>query len=403
MKIVENKINNLIIIIFIALTPFLSIGCNEDRLIYKDDSAPAPAQVTNVEVRDTHGGAVLTYTLPADRNLLYVRAEYEIQPGVVREAKSSFYSDTLVLEGFGDTRTYDVKLYSVGRNGKSSEPVPVQVNPNTPPVKLASVALSETFGGVRISFENPMKINLAIVFRGDTANTGYQSVMQTFYTSNERGSFSFKGLDSIPGTFSAYMRDRWDNVSEMVTEENMKPWFEMEIPYTGWNEHHLPGDVEEFYLNLSARRMWNDIWTVINEACCSEDLPLPQMLTVSLGRTLIMSTFQYWPRYTTFDFFTRGHAKEFELWGSMAPNPNGELDETWTPLGRFETIDDGRDIYQVSYPGSGYVFDIEESEFAPDPYVPIRYLRIKTISTFGSSVRSYVMYQGIKIYGAFAD
>src|SRR5690554_2494050 len=107
---------NRIIYILMLLMPFAWISCKEEgRTDFVDDAAPAPAQVTKVTVTNKTGGAVLRYVMPVDENLLYVRAEYEITPGVVRETKSSYYKDSLVLEGFGTESTYDVNLYSVGR------------------------------------------------------------------------------------------------------------------------------------------------------------------------------------------------------------------------------------------------------------------------------------------------
>lgn len=161
----------------------VGISCKEEgRVDFIDDTAPAPGQVTNVTIDNRPGGAVLKYTLPEDKNLLYIRAEYEIKPGVVRETKSSYFKDSLVLEGFGTPDTYNVKLYSVGKNEKESAPFIAQINPTTAPVQLATKKFRDTFGGVAIDFENPEKANLAIVLMADTANLGYMSELITYYT-----------------------------------------------------------------------------------------------------------------------------------------------------------------------------------------------------------------------------
>ena len=77
------------------LVALLGYSCSkEGRLDFVDSNAPAPAQISAVKVDATPGGGILTYTLPADPNLAYVKAVYEIQPGVFREAKSSRYTDT---------------------------------------------------------------------------------------------------------------------------------------------------------------------------------------------------------------------------------------------------------------------------------------------------------------------
>ena len=409
----RNMINRLLRAIALAMTllPVFCTGCKEEgRIDYIDSNGPAPAQLSRdqITVRNTHGGAVLTYTVPSDKNLLYVRAEYEIKPGVMREGMSSVYTDSLVLEGFGDTRTYDVNLYSVGKNGKASEPVTVQINPLTPPVHLATKLLKETFGGVNISITNPKKANLAIVLMGDTANMGHQSTLQTFYTSKESASFNFRGLDTIPADYSVYLRDRWYNLSD-TAEANLTPWFEMEIPYTKWTEYFLPGDHPEnaYRDGTRLRNLWNNNWTeYISNCVIGENLRLPCIMTISMGETVMMSRFQCWPRAYSGDMYERGHAKLIELWGSMEPNPNGELDESWTPLGRLDsegTASGGaktsEDIQACLYPSEKYSVEMEESEFSPDPFTPFKYLRIVTRTTFASNTQSYVMFQGIKIHG----
>src|SRR5688572_14230148 len=137
------------------------IVCNsckrEDRLDHLDSKAPAPAQVINPKYTGTPGGAWITYEAPRDPNLAYIKAVYEIAPGVLREAKSSYYTDTLKLEGYGDTSFHEVQLYSVGRNEKRSDPVVLQVKALTPPIYTAfgSLQLEPAFGGVKIRFQNP--------------------------------------------------------------------------------------------------------------------------------------------------------------------------------------------------------------------------------------------------------
>src|SRR5690606_20252546 len=130
-------------------------GCKEEgRLDYLDSNAPAPAQVTNVKVKSLPGEVLLTYDLPNDYNLSYVQAVYEIRPGLAREAKASVFSDTLKLDGFGDTSPYRVEIFSVGKNEKKSDPVVVEVTAETPPVKsvFETISLMETFGGVTVRF-----------------------------------------------------------------------------------------------------------------------------------------------------------------------------------------------------------------------------------------------------------
>ncbi|MDR2036744.1 MAG: DUF4959 domain-containing protein [Bacteroidales bacterium] len=394
---------NRIIYIIISLMLVLYAGCKEeDRIDHIDDSAPAPAQVTDVTVRNTAGGAVLKYLVSDDKNLLYVQAVYEIQPGIQREAKSSFYKDSLVLEGFGDTRTYDVQLYSVGKNEKKSEPLTVQVNPTTAPVRLATKSLKETFGGVSVNIENPGKTNLAIVLMADTANVGYLSILHTFYTSMPKASFSFRGLDSVSYDFAVYLRDRWNNLSDTITN-TLKPIYEEEITKGTWKEYALPGDTPPLNENYRLQNIWNNNLSNGNSCLVIQNQPLPAVITWDFGKTVTLSRLKLWPREHVDDRWRRGQPRIFEIYGSTTPNPNGDLDESWIPLGRFECIkptpDEAITQEDIDFARAGIDFDFAYTDFAPDPFVPIRYIRIKTISTFNNTSISNISIQEVSFWG----
>lgn len=86
-----------------------------------------PQNVTGVQVQNTPGGALLTYTLPDDEDLLYVKATFILNNGQRSEVKSSVYTNILELQGFGDTNERLVTLVSVDRSQNESEPLEVKV------------------------------------------------------------------------------------------------------------------------------------------------------------------------------------------------------------------------------------------------------------------------------------
>jgi len=399
---------NRIIYIIISLMLVFWNGCKEEgRIDHIDDRAPAPAQVSDVRVFPTYGGAVLKYTLPNDQNLLYVKAVYEIQPGVIHETKASYFKDSLVLEGFGDTKTYDVQIFSVGKNEKASEPLVKQVNPLTPPVRLATKQLREAFGGVAIDVENPTRANLTIVLLADTAKLGYLTELYTFWTSAQKGVFSYRGLDSIPYDFAVYFRDRWDNFSDTV-KANVTPWFEEFIHKNTWAEYPMSGDASPLNANYPVRMIWNGITTgaTANSGYHSMDLPLPQIITWDLGVTAKLGRFKFWPRDHQDDRWARGHPKIFELYGSLTrpDQTDGSLDN-WIPLGRFECVKPSGPGLQVTqedieFGAAGIDFDFEPSDFAPDPITPIRYLRFRTLTVFGNTTVTPVNIAEISFWGS---
>lgn len=397
-------------LLYIILASLLWISCKEaTRVDFIDESMPAPGPVTNVTVENRPGGAVIRYTLPEDRNMLYVRAEYEIQPGIVRETKSSYYKDSLVLEGFGTTDTYDVRLFSVGRNEKESEPQVVQINPTTAPVLLASKSFRGTFGGVAIDFENPEEANLAIVLMADTGNFGYMSELITFYTSMPKGTFNYRGVDGLDPEeheFAMYIRDRWGNLSDTVVG-SVTPWFEEFIPKSTWNAYTLPGDIEPVNSGYPTTRIWDENYDQ-DGFHGIETAMLPHNITWDLGKTVKLSRLKYWPRKHADDRWNRGHAKVFEIWGSTSPNPTGELDDSWIPLGRFESLKPsgtGPQITQedIAFADEGIEFEFAVSDFAPDPFVPIRYIRFRTVNTYANASFSTVHILELSFWGELID
>lgn len=397
---------NRILYIIIFLLTLICNSCKEEgRIDFIDDSIPAPGKVTNVVVHNKPGGAVLKYTLPLDKNLLYVRAEYEIKPGVINETKSSFFKDSLVLEGFGIPTTYDVRLFSVGKNEKESEPLIVQINPTTAPVQLATKKFRDTFGGVAIDFENPEESSLAIVLMADTANLGYRSELITYYTSSPKGSFTYRGvegLDPVEQEFAVYLRDRWGNYSDTIIA-NVTPWFEEFIPKSTWTNYTLPNDIPPVNASYPITRIWDENYDVDGFHGIETQM-LPSTLTWDLGKSVKLSRIKLWPRNHADDRWKRGHPKVFEIWGSNSPNPTGEMDDSWIPLGRFESLKPsgpGTQITQedIAFAQEGIEFDFGITDFAPEPFTPIRYIRFRTISTYANASFSTTHILEISFWG----
>jgi len=365
-----------------VLLLLLGQACKEEeRLDHMDANAAAPQQVSNIRSTGTPGGAMLTYQIPSDENLAYVKAVYEIQPGVFKEGKASYYTDTIRLEGFGDTNEYDVKVYSVGKNEKASEPVSIKIRPLTPPVTSSFEALSieAGFGGVKVRFKNETEANLAIVLESDTAGKGLNAPLQTFYTKAREGAYSVRGLPSLERSFSVYLRDRWGNKSAVLTKK-ITPLFEQEVPKP-FASLRLPTDsylpVESAY---PMERMWDglvDIWIF-----ASQSTALVQWFSIDLKKEVVLSRMkmhQRSPNYT----YGGANVKVFELYGSNAPATDGSFNN-WTLLGKFQSFKPSKlptgqnsaEDYDYAYT-KGEDFEFQET---PQAY---RYYRFKTLETWG--------------------
>ena len=372
----------LMYIFFALLVGVLNQSCKEEpRLDHFDLDAPAPQQIGNVKVENTPGGAWLTYNLNTDANLSYVKAVYEIQPGVFKETRSSIYTDTLKLEGFGKTEDYDVKVFSVGKNEKESEPTIVKIHPLTPPVQLAfnDLTVEAGFGGIKIRIKNALKANLAIVVDADTSGKGALRPLQTFYTTATEASFSVRGLSDKEKKFSVYLRDRWGNLSLAIVK-NLTPLFEQKIPKP-FGTYNLPTDQPAMSATYALSLMWDNL---VNTGiyATANNTPIPQWFTFSLNNPVVISRMKMHQRTPPFTYLG-ACVKVFELYGSNAPAADGSW-ASWTLLGKFNS-------FKPSGPGivttedNTYAFTNGE-DFELD-YIPpaYKYIRIKTLETWGGT------------------
>ena len=371
-----------------ALILLFVFGCTkEERPDYTDANAPAPAPISNIVVEATPGGAIVTYQIPKDPNLSFVKAVYETQPGVVHETTASRFTDSLKLDGFGSTKEHSVRILSIGKNGKSSEPITITVRPLTPPVVSVfdKLELNATFGGVNISFENESKANLALVIIADTTGMNTWAELHTFYTGANEGKFSIRGYEPKEMNFAVYVRDRWQNKSDTLFK-TLTPLFEEPIPTDKFAEVHLPTDTwqpaEPIY---PIRKIWDeDIDWPMGLFASSNNSVLPQWFTIDLGRNVVISRFKVHQVSNLF-LYSGSAVKTFELWGSNNPDADGGWDN-WTMLGEFKSFKpSGLPLGQVNDDDKNYGhFNGEdfEMENATQPY---RYLRFKTLETYGSS------------------
>jgi len=384
-------------ILFLIIACTLTLcwySCQKLENAYIDPNAPAPAPVTNLGVKNTPGGAVVSYQIPKDPNLLYVKAVYEIQSGVYRVAKSSYYVDTLPLVGFGDTLSHEVKIYSVGRNEKESEPLTVQVKPLTPPVKsvFAATTLDEAFGGVTVTFQNPLQAELAIHVIMDTTGQNTWTTVTTYYTAAVEGEFSARGLDTIQRKFGVYITDRWDNTSDTL-EKSLTPLYEMEIPKKGFQLVTLPGD---HWQPINPTSVATNLWNGIINTPADNDLfnyadqnsPLPKWITVDLGMKVRFSRMKFWQWQPPNRLYLAYQIKRWEIWGSNAPDPDGGWNN-WELLGSFtDSPPSGMPITQYTPEDRDYEVAGGDYPFA-QPVPAVRYIRFKNLENQGASTLTF--------------
>ncbi|RZM27693.1 MAG: DUF5126 domain-containing protein [Pedobacter sp.] len=373
----------LIYLLTTCLLITMGYGCSKEEKIglTVDPNAPAPTQVTDVKVKSQPGGAILTYKLPVDPNLSYIKAVYEIRPGIYREAKSSIFTDTLTLVGYGDVQEREVKIFSVGKNQKESEPLSMKFTPLTPAILSAfeTLKMNPTFGGVSLNLENIVRGNLTIKVIVDSTGLNTWAPVNAFYTSAEKAYFAARGLKPVERKFGVYLEDRWNNRSDTLIKD-LTPFMEELITKETFKEVKLPGDTYLFVESYSMPRIWDNKFQY-NIFATPHTSSMPQWFTFDMGKKVVISRFKEWQYHE--NVYSGSSVKRFELWGSNNPDADGGWNN-WELLGRFNSFKPSGSPQGVhTQDDVNYAINNGEDFEMPVGQVPaVRYLRFKTLETF---------------------
>ncbi|WPV01717.1 DUF5000 domain-containing lipoprotein [Mucilaginibacter sp. cycad4] len=389
---------------WIWLLAIIITGCKQETLNKPTiTNNNAPGVVTNVQVQNQNGKASLTYSLPGDNDLFYVKAVYETSPGKTREVIASRYTNTLTVDGFGDTLAHVIKLYAVNSSEKVSAPVSVTANPLTPPYLLAyrSLKITPTFGGFNIACDNISQDNLVIVPMVDTANNGLYiqtKGMDNVYSSSISIKAAVRGQPAIERKYAFFVRDRFLNKSDTLFLK-LTPFYEEQFSKSDWSTYVLPGDATNLYSYTDVTKIFDGNFTGGWPNCLFtvESAGSPQMVTIDLGKQRVFSRFILNPFIEIGNvYYVRGNLRDFEIWGSNSPNVNGALDASWTklltcnivkPSGSPSGTETAAD-YKYAHDGWGFDFPAGLSAYR---YIRIRSLRNWTGSYF-MSISEFTMF-----------
>ena len=370
-----DHMKNIWILAAFLIVSMLSCEKETHKPLYKGEK---PMAVSGYTVENLSGAAKITCKI-SDENTLYVKAVYTIKNGVKREAKASKFDNILVLDGFPESKEYIVSVYAVSVDEKESEPIAVTVHPLTPPFKMVknNLEFNPTYGGGLVSGSNDSKANLMIGVI--TKNSAGEWIDVTEYFSSAKEIlFSFRGFEPKPREFGIYVRDQWQNYSDTLFK-TITPWEEVKVNMSNFQQTVLPGDAPARAAN-QLRKMFDGVTGSWVNGYYSENVGVPQHITIDLGKTFQLSRFRLWQNSNL--YYQSANAKHMRIWGSMNPNPNGELDDTWYLLEEFDDwkpsgLPPGQmsdeDVARAEE-GNEFLFDVDTQ--------PARYIRIETLSTY---------------------
>lgn len=319
---------NVIFVLFILIAIAFS-NCKEDELKAVESDKSAPGTIANLVVESQAGAVEISYSLPTDKDLLYVVAEYTNKYGKLIQIKASTYTSRLIVNGFADTSVYNINLYAVDRSENRSAPVVVQVKPLEPPILgiYKSMRIAEDFGGINIKFNNPTEAEIAVVicFKDSIGN---MSLKETYYTKQKNVDFASRGFESKETVFGVYIRDRWNNRTDTL-KKALTPIYEKLLDRTKFRTVSLPTDAATGW-GLSMPGMWDGRITAEGNMWHSADVGMPMHITFDLGVTAKLSRFTLWQRQGVW-IYNHGNPKRYEIWGSTNPPSNGSWDN-WVML-----------------------------------------------------------------------
>lgn len=382
----------------------MAVGCKEDIIAPLEKNSNPPGQVSKVTVENQPGKAKVTYALPSNQDLLYIKAVYEIRPGVIREVKSSYYINTMELDGFADTNEHEVRLYSVNRSEVASEPTVVTVKPLENPIwdVFRSVQVLPDFSGVRITAKNPDQANVALEIIKKDSLGKWVPYPPFIYSSQSSISYTSRGLDTLAQQFGVTVRDRFLNYTDTLFS-TINPLFEEALSKSLFKEIRLPGDAKIQTATAGIPLIWDgDAGSGGSNRMLTEMADLnPQYITIDLGRQAKLSRIKIW-NYAEFmsngqhQFYYRGQLRFFEIWGSANPDSDGSWN-SWTKLGSFENIKPSGSAYGTTtaedwdraVAGFDYDFDPNASK--------VRYLRFKSLQNWMGT--TWFEIKEISVYG----
>lgn len=365
----------------------------DQRGQYPTDKIP-PGEVKSPQVENIPGGAIITYVIPNDEDLLYVKALYKLDNGQQMEQKASAYTNSLTIEGIGKSRDVEVTLIAGDRSKNESKPVKVITHPFDSPIYaiLQSIKAQSDFGGIGLAWENPTKEQVVISVLSNDSSGEFSNVMN-FYTGVKTGKGNVRGFLNQQRVFGWTVRDRWGNTTDTI-KGSFLPYFEQDITanIARWNPPGIPythyGDA------YSIEKMWDGDFA---SRFLMTTTGYPFSFTFDMGKLVKLSRIKQWqmdggvPLY-----FTSQNVKKFQLWGSTTPNVSDDF-ATWTKIGDFESVKpSGSPLGQltaddITYARAGedYIVDLN----AP----PVRYIRYVIESTWSGDIHATIA--EMKIFG----
>lgn len=379
----KNKIKYLLFI-FLGLM----LSCSTDDNL---DITP-PGKISNFTVVPTNGGGIISYDLPTDNDILYVKAVYVNSKNEEVFKVSSKYNNEIEINGLNQTTPIKVKLYVVDESENISNPTEIEFTPLKSFIFLVqeSIEIVPDLGGVKISWEN---ISSKTVFVYVHILDGTKETIRILSSTTSNENIFIRGLEAKELTFSTKVEDFDGNITELEVKGTYTPLFEEKIDKSTWSliaNQSINGNAYEG----RTVNFWDDVvdtvetdsdnsYFIITRDNNGGSLDFPLDIVIDLNKNVKIQRFKVWQRAFWYNgggityHYQEENIKTFDLYSSN----DGQ---NWSLLGQFD-IGDPRDA-AGNIPATAFQEAIDGHEFSlPSTSDTFRYLKFSITSNYGST------------------
>lgn len=388
------KLKNTYKFVLLTVLALLGFSCSND-----DDSGDTtpPGILSVTEVIPTNGGGIITYDLPNDDDISYVKAVYTNSLGNEVSKVSSKYNNTIEIFGLNQTTPVDVKLSVFDESNNESSKVPVSFSPLESFIFLVqeSISVNAEFGGVNINWEN---MEEKTVFVYVHINDGNSEEVRILSSKKMNETIFVGGLDAIPYEISTKVEDFNGNITSIESKGNYTPIFEEVIAKESWslianlsiNGNAYEGETVNFWDDIidTVETDADNSYFIINRDDNGGALNFPMDIVIDLNKNVQVRRFKVWQRAFWYQgptpiqpyYYQSENLKTFDLYSSNDKN-------TWELLGQFDI-----GFGDSNGDGTGSILSekIDEAtnghNFILDGVsAPFRYLKFSITSNYGST------------------
>jgi len=382
---------------------WITSGFGDIRIAVSEKDLPDAAQIppghiSGAVVENVPGGANITYTLPDDDNLLYVKAVYQKSDGTRVEHKRSTHHSKIAVEGLGRTQKQTVQLICGDRSGNESAPYPVEIEPLDAPVYdiPATIDMKEDRGGIRITWDNPLEARIILTLYAKDERNNFVEV-KNVASAAAKGSYNLRGFPAKETTFAVLVRDPWGNKTDDMITGTFTPLFEEQLDRTKFSRWNPPGLPYRELPGWSLENIWNGVlddpgWS------SAQSHTLPLSITFNTGQMALLNRIKVYQRTSANQLFSGYNVKKFQLWASPTPDVNADFD-AWIFLGEYESVKpSGLPLGQKTAEDVAYATDGEEYVIKENSDVPVQYIRVHILETWGGDT-SVAQFYEIDFFG----